>query len=105
MSASRSSGAELPQRTPDLGHHPFVRCLMQVLWPAFLGAAATVGVLFSLVDPLAIDAVHEHLRGSRGAAYTAGFVLLWLLYGGACALTWLLATTERRRRERGGRWG
>lgn len=79
---------------PDPGRKAWVRCLMQVLWPAFIGAAITVGVLFSLIDPLQIEWVHIHLNDSREAAYTTGFVLFWIVYSLACAVTWYLATTE-----------
>jgi len=78
----------------DPGRKPWVRCLMQVLWPAFLGASITVGVLFSLVDPVQIEWVHVYLNDSREAAYTGGFILLWVVYSLACTITWLLATTE-----------
>jgi len=67
---------------------------MQVLWPAFLGAAMTVGLVFSLIDPMQIDWVHMYLNDSREAAYTGGFILFWLVYALACGMTWFLATTE-----------
>ena len=79
---------------PDPGRKAWVRCLMQVLWPAFLGAAITVGLLFSLIDPLQIEWVHVHLNDSREATYTIAFLLLWISYTVACTITWLLATTE-----------
>jgi hypothetical protein len=79
---------------PDPGRKAWVRCLMQVLWPAFLGAAITVGVLFSLIDPVQIEWVHVHLYDSRQAAYTIGFILLWVVFSVACTITWLLANTE-----------
>lgn len=67
---------------------------MQILWPAFVGAGISVGLLFSLVDPLAIDGVHTYLNDSRQASYTVGFLILWILYSLACGMTWFLATTE-----------
>lgn len=73
---------------------PWIRCLMQVLWPAFVGAGVTVGLLFSLIDPTQIEWVIVHLDNSREASYTLGFLLLWVLYTLACSLTWYLATTE-----------
>lgn len=73
---------------------PWIRCLMQVLWPAFVGAGVTVGLLFSLIDPTQIEWVNVHLDDSREASYTLGFLLLWVLYTLACSLTWYLATTE-----------
>jgi len=79
---------------PDRGRKPWVRCLMQVLWPAFMGAAITVGILFSLIDPVQIEWVQVHLNNSCEAAYTAGFILFWIIYTIACTMTWFLATTE-----------
>lgn len=55
---------------------PWIRCLMQVLWPAFVGAGVTVGLLFSLIDPTQIEWVIVHLDNSREASYTLGFLLL-----------------------------
>ncbi|MFK8084004.1 MAG: hypothetical protein AB8B97_27290 [Granulosicoccus sp.] len=82
------------REVPDPGRKWWVRCLMQVLWPAFLGASITVGLIFSLIDPLQIEWVHIYLHDSREAAYTAGFILFWIVYALACTLTWFLATTE-----------
>lgn len=72
------------------------RFLMQVLWPAFVGAVVAVGVLFSLIDPEQVDSISLYLGGSREAAYTVGFVALWLLFTFACSLTWFLVSTEQR---------
>ena len=80
----------------DPGQQLWIRCLMQVLWPAFFGAGLTVGVLFSMIDPARIDWVTNHLHGSREAAYTAGFFILWLLFSASCAVSWYLATTQSR---------
>ena len=82
------------RRVPDPGRTLWVRGLMQVLWPAFIGAAITVGVLFSLIDPVQIEWVHVYLEDSREAAYTAGFIAFWIMYSVACFITWFLATTE-----------
>lgn len=71
------------------------RFLMQVLWPAFIGAAVAVGVLFSLIDPDRVDSISVIIGGSRQAAYTVGFIVLWLLFSFACSITWFLASTER----------
>ena len=82
------------RKVADPGRKLWVRCLMQVLWPAFLGAALTVGLVFSLIDPLQVEWVLTHLHGSREAAYTAGFILFWTIYSLVCTMTWFLATTE-----------
>ena len=67
---------------------------MQVLWPGFLGAVLSVGVLFSLVDPVDMPVVERVLSGNRLAAYTVGFLLFWFTTTVACVLTWSLATAE-----------
>lgn len=82
------------RKVSDPGRKAWVRCLMQVLWPAFVGAAITVGVLFSLIDPIQIEWVQVYLYDSRQAAYTIGFVVLWVVFALACSMTWYLATTE-----------
>lgn len=80
----------------DPGRKPWVRLLMQALWPAFVGAAITVGILFSLIDPTQIDWVHVYLHDSREAAYTMGFILFWALHTITCSITWHLATSDTR---------
>lgn len=75
-----------------------IRFLMQVLWPAFVGAIVAVGLLFSLIDPHQFHGFSVYLGGSREAAYTVGFLFLWAVFSFACSLTWFLASTERRNR-------
>jgi hypothetical protein len=70
---------------------------MQVLWPAFIGAAITVGLLFSVIDPVQIEWVHVQLGDNRPAAYTLGFLVFWALFALTCSMTWYLATTETPR--------
>jgi hypothetical protein len=61
-----------------------------VLWPAFLAAALTVGVLFTLIDPESIHLFGSREGVSRQAAHTVGFFSFWLLYAAACfASVWL----------------
>ncbi|MEM6988370.1 MAG: hypothetical protein AAF499_17785 [Pseudomonadota bacterium] len=72
-----------------------VTFLMQVIWPAFLGAIVGVGVLFSLIDPSELTVVVHQLEGSRMGAYTIGFLCLWSVLTLACALTWYLIRTDR----------
>lgn len=92
-----------PEREADVGSHVLVRCLMQVVWPAFIGAAMTVGLLFSLIDPVQIEWVSVHLSDSRPAAYTLGFLVFWGLFSVTCSITWFLATTETPGADQGGR--
>ena len=82
---------------PDPGRSLLVRCLMQVLWPAFMGAVITVGLLFSVIDPVQIEWVHVQLEDNRPAAYTLAFLVFWVLFSITCAFTWYLAITETPR--------
>lgn len=66
------------------------RILMQVLWPAFLMAIVTEGVLFSMIDPQELAIVGMYLSGSREAAYTVGFLVFWALFACSSGITCLL---------------
>ena len=72
----------------------FARGAVQVMWPAFLGAALAVGVFFSAIDPLEIEFVGIHLSDSREGAYTIGFFLFWILFMVSGSITWFLASTD-----------
>jgi hypothetical protein len=85
-----------PSRSVDAGR-PLGRFLMQVLWPAFLGAAAASGLFFSAVDPLEVNLVGIHLEGDRLATYTLGFLVFWVLFALSGALTYMLVNTESGR--------
>jgi hypothetical protein len=87
---------DMDQDIPDKKPNPprLARFLMQVLWPAFVGAIVAVGLLFSLIDPHQFTGFSIYLGGSREAAYTVGFLFLWAVFSFACALTWFLASTE-----------
>ena len=67
-----------------------VRVMMQVLWPAFLMAIVTEGVLFSMIDPQELAIVGMYLSGSREAAYTVSFLVFWALFACASGITYLL---------------
>lgn len=96
LESKLSTDIPIASRSPnqDPGRSLLVRCLMQVLWPAFIGAAITVGLLFSVIDPVQIEWVNVQLEGSRPAAYTLGFLVFWVLFSLACSMTWYLAMTE-----------
>jgi hypothetical protein len=61
-----------------------------VLWPGFVVAIPTVGIVFTLLDPQDLHLFGEPLALSRLGAYTLGFLFFWAM-GSACgALTCLL---------------
>lgn len=79
-----------------IGERRLGRFMMQVLWPSFLMAAVSVGIVFSMIDPQELVFIGLHLADSREAAYTVGFFLFWGLFAASSALTWLLATGDEK---------
>jgi hypothetical protein len=66
------------------------RRVMWVLWPGFVIAIPTVGIVFTLVDPADLQLFGNPLELSRQAAYSLGFLLFWALGSASSALTCLL---------------
>lgn len=88
-----------PASAPGLTYQrsTLIRFLMQVLWPAFVATIVTTGVVFSAIDPEQIPIFgREHGLG-REAAYTLGFVAIWVQYILACALTWWITSSDAQR--------
>jgi hypothetical protein len=81
--------------TKPVGERKRGRFLMQVLWPAFLLAAITEGIFFSMIDPLDLEVVVVRLSSSREAAYTIGFFAFWALFTASSAMTYLLTCGSR----------
>jgi hypothetical protein len=68
---------------------------MAILWPSFLMACVSCGVLFSLIDPLDLIIFGEKFSLSSQAGYTMGFVLFWLLGSVASTITVVLLIKPR----------
>ena len=67
------------------------RTLLQILWPAFLGAGVLELLVFAHVDPGDVHTLGGVPLGmSRQAVYTLSFFALWAVVAAACALTWIL---------------
>lgn len=66
------------------------RIVMAVLWPSFLMACVSSGMLFSLIDPVELVLLDNQLHLSQLGTYTVGFFLFWFLGAIASALTALL---------------
>ena len=65
------------------------RTLLQILWPAFLGAALLELLVFAHVDPADVHTVAgAPIELSRQAVYTLSFFGFWGVAALACALTW-----------------
>lgn len=74
-----------------------VRYLMQVIWPAFLAAVVTCGLVFSALDPEELPLFGRQNFIADEAAYTIGFILIWVQYSAACTITWWLTTHDAER--------
>jgi len=61
-----------------------------VLWPGFVIAIPTVGIVFTLLDPADLHLFGEPLALSRLGAYSLGFLFFWAMGSGCSALTCLL---------------
>lgn len=61
-----------------------------VLWPGFVIAIPTIGMVFTVVDPADLHAFGEPLALSRLGAYTLGFLFFWAVGSACSALTCLL---------------
>lgn len=67
------------------------KTLLQVLWPAFVAAAALELLVFAHVDPSDVHTVAgAPVELSRQAVYTLSFFGFWAVSAAACAITsWL----------------
>lgn len=72
-----------------------------ILWPAFLGATVADGLLFTLIDPLAIEWLGTAIEVSRPMAYTVGFFAFWFLIVCTSFLSlWLHSDAHEKRAAR-----
>lgn len=71
------------------------RLLMTILWPSFLMAGITVGVIFSLVDPETLVVLGNSLEVSSVVIYSVAFFIFWMLGTIASGLTALLMCKSR----------
>ncbi|MET3107270.1 hypothetical protein AAKU67_002298 [Oxalobacteraceae bacterium GrIS 2.11] len=71
------------------------RLVMAILWPAFLMACVSSGVLFSLIDPLDLVIFGEKFNLSSQAGYTLGFLLFWVMGCVASTITVVLLLKPR----------
>lgn len=78
--------------------HPRVnpsRLIMAIVWPAFLMAAVSCGLLFTMIDPLDLIIFGEKFSLSSQAGYTLGFIIFWLLGCVASTITVVLLVKPR----------
>lgn len=78
--------------------HPRVnpsRLIMAIVWSAFLMAAVSCGLLFTMIDPLDLIIFGEKFSLSSQAGYTLGFIIFWLLGCVASTITVVLLVKPR----------
>ena len=66
------------------------RLLMSILWPSFIMASVSMGVLFSLVEPESLTLHGEGMELSNTVIYSIAFFIFWLLGALSSALTAML---------------
>ena len=66
------------------------RLLMTILWPSFLMASISVGIIFSLIDPETLLVNGNSLELSNVVIYSIAFFIFWFLCAFSSALTALL---------------
>ncbi len=69
-----------------------LRLTLSILWPSFVAAGIGIGIIFTLVDPMELVVLGEHVRASRTAIYSSGFFILWAIAALAAAMCSLLLT-------------
>lgn len=66
------------------------RLLMTTLWPSFIMAGVSTGILFSLVDPESFSLFGNNIESGNIYIYSIGFFIFWLLGAITSGLTALL---------------
>jgi hypothetical protein len=66
------------------------RLLMSILWPSFIMASVSMGVLFSLIEPESLTMHGEGVELSNIVVYSIAFFIFWFLGALSSALTALL---------------
>lgn len=66
------------------------RLLMSVLWPSFLMAGASMGILFGVFEPGTLALRSDGLEVSNTVIYTIAFFIMWLLGALSSGLTAML---------------
>jgi len=67
---------------------PLTQRLIAILWISFLMAGVATMVYFAAIDPMELaPCIPDFPELSRSAAYTAGFLLFWLLTASSAMVT------------------
>ena len=65
---------------------PTIQRYIAVLWPSFITAGIATIILFTMFDPVEINACVGGAEITRLGAYTLGFFSFWLLTSSSCLL-------------------
>lgn len=71
------------------------RLLMTILWPSFLVAGISVGILFSMVEPETLLMNGSNVELNDVVVYSIAFFIFWLLGALTSGLTALLMCKSR----------
>jgi hypothetical protein len=74
-----------------------LRIVLTILWPSFLAAGIGVGIVFTLLDPVELTVMGDHIRVSRTAVYSIGFFVMWAITAAASAMTCYLLSSQQSR--------
>lgn len=66
------------------------RAWMWILWPSFLMAGVTSGIIFALIDPMDI-VVYGVQPLSRQLVYAGGFFFFWIMLALSSALSYMIS--------------
>ena len=64
--------------------------MMWILWPSFIAAGIGVGIVFTLIDPMELVVLGDHVRASRTTIYSLGFFIFWAIAAMASAMSCFL---------------
>ncbi|MCE2990136.1 MAG: hypothetical protein LW838_08325 [Nitrosomonadaceae bacterium] len=64
-----------------------LRATLVILWPSFVAAGIGISIIFTLIDPMELVVLGEHIRASRTTIYSLGFFIIWAIAALAAALT------------------
>ena len=71
------------------------RLLMTILWPSFIMACVSSGLLFSLIDPQALFLHGNSAESGNEYIYSITFFIFWLLGAMTSGLTAILMCKSR----------
>ena len=74
-----------------------LRLAVSILWPSFIAAGIGLGVIFTLVDPMELVVLGEHVRLSHTTVYSLSFFMLWAIAAMAAAMSAFLLSDESTR--------